>query len=226
MKIYAIIPSGGLGKRVNSPLPKQFLKSNGKEIIAYTLEIFQNSDLIDGIIVATQKDFFYLLEDIKLKYSISKLIKITEGGKERQDSVFNALKSTPAGKDDLVVVHDAVRPLLSQNILSTAVETAKKYGSVVVAIKAKDTLINGDESVQSYIDRKKIYYAQTPQVFRYDILFEAMIKAEEDKFIGTDESILVHRLGYEVKIVEGSYLNFKITNIDDLKLFKVLSQDI
>jgi 2-C-methyl-D-erythritol 4-phosphate cytidylyltransferase len=226
MKIYAIIPSGGLGKRVNSPLPKQFLKSNGKEIIAYTLEIFQNSDLIDGIIVATQKDFFYLLEDIKLKYSISKLIKITEGGKERQDSVFNALKSTPAGKDDLVVVHDAVRPLLSQNILSTAVETAKKYGSVVVAIKAKDTLINGDESVQSYIDRKKIYYAQTPQVFQYDILFEAMIKAEEDKFIGTDESILVHRLGYEVKIVEGSYLNFKITNIDDLKLFKVLSQDI
>jgi 2-C-methyl-D-erythritol 4-phosphate cytidylyltransferase len=226
MKIYAIIPSGGLGKRVNSSLPKQFLKSNGKEIIAYTLEIFQNLDLIDGIIVATQKDFFYLLEDIKLKYSISKLIKITEGGKERQDSVFNALKSTPAGKDDLVVVHDAVRPLLSRNILSTAVETAKKYGNVVVAIKAKDTLINGDESVQSYIDRKKIYYAQTPQVFRYDILFEAMIKAKEDKFIGTDESMLVHRLGYEVKIVEGSSLNFKITNIDDLKLFKVLSQDI
>jgi 2-C-methyl-D-erythritol 4-phosphate cytidylyltransferase len=226
MKIYAIIPSGGLGKRVNSPLPKQFLKSNGKEIIAYTLEIFQNSDLIDGIIVATQKDFFYLLEDIKLKYSFSKLIKIIEGGKERQNSVFNALKSTPAEKDDLIVVHDAVRPLLSLNILKDAVETAKKYGSAIVATKAKDTLINGNEFVHSYVDRKEIYYAQTPQVFRYDILFEAMKKAEEDKFIGTDESMLVHRLGYEVKIVEGSSLNFKITNVDDIKLFNHLSEDI
>jgi 2-C-methyl-D-erythritol 4-phosphate cytidylyltransferase len=224
MKVFAIIPSGGLGKRVNSPLPKQYLKSNGKEIIAYTLDVFQKSDLIDGIIIAAQKEFFDLLEDIKVKYSFSKIISITESGKERQNSVFNALRSIQAGKNDFIVVHDAVRPNLSQDILFNAVETAKKYGSSVVAIKAKDTLINGDEFVNLYVDRKEIFFAQTPQVFRYEILSEAMKKADENEFIGTDESMLVHRSGYKIKIVEGSSLNFKITNIDDIKLFTTLSE--
>jgi 2-C-methyl-D-erythritol 4-phosphate cytidylyltransferase len=224
MNVFAIIPGGGLGKRVNSPLPKQFLKSNGKEIIAYTLDIFQQSDLIDRIIIAAQKEFFSLLEEIKLKYSFSKIINIIEGGKERQNSVFNALKSIPVGKDNLVVVHDAVRPLLSQNILYDTINNAIKYGSAVVAAKIKDTLLNGNEFVQSYVDREEMYLVETPQVFRYEILLEAMKKAEEDNFIGTDESMLVHRLGYEVKIVEGSSLNFKITNIDDIKLFKILSE--
>jgi len=223
MKVFAIIPAGGLGKRANSPLPKQFLKSNGKEIIAYTIDIFQQSDLIDGIIISVQKEFFGLLEEIKLKYSFSKIINIIEGGKERQNSVFNALKSIPAGKDNLVVIHDAVRPLLSQNILNDAVNSTKKFGSTVVAAKVKDTLLYGNEFVQSYVDRKEMYFVQTPQVFRYEILLEAMIKAEEDDFIGTDESMLVHRLGYNIKIIEGSSLNFKITNIDDIKLFKILS---
>lgn len=223
MSVFAIIPAGGLGMRVNSSLPKQFLKTNGKEIIAYTLDIFQKSQIIDGIIIAAQKEFFSLLEEIKLKYSFSKVVKIIEGGKERQNSVFNALKTIPAGKDNLIVVHDAVRPLLSQNILNEAVNSTVKFGSAVVATKVKDTLLNANEFVQSYVDRKEMYFVQTPQVFRYEILLEAMIKAEEDDFIGTDESMLVHRLGYEVKIVEGSSLNFKITNIDDIKLFKILS---
>jgi len=224
MKVYAIIPSGGLGKRANSPLPKQYLKSNGKEIIAYTLDIFQKSDLIDGIIIAAQKDYFSLLEELKVKYCFSKILNITEGGKERQNSVFNALKSIPPGTDNLVVVHDAVRPLLSQNILINAIETAKKHGSAVVAVKTNDTTIHGNEFVQSYADRKEILFVQTPQVFLFKILFDAMKKAKEEKFIGTDESMLVHRLGYEIKIVEGSSLNFKITNSDDIKLFNVLSE--
>lgn len=224
MKVIAIIPSGGLGMRVNTPLPKQYLKSKGKEIIAHTLDIFQKSDFIDEIIIAAQKDFFYLLEEIKLKYSISKVINIIEGGQERQNSVFNALKSISSGNGNLVVVHDAVRPLLPQYILNNAIESAKKYGSTVVAVKTQDTLINGNEFVQSYIDRNEIYFAQTPQVFPYEILFEAMNKAENDKFIGTDESIIVHRLGYKVRIVEGSSINFKITTIDDIKLFNILSE--
>jgi len=224
MKVFVIIPSGGLGKRVNSPLPKQYLKSNGKEIIAYTLDVFQKSDVIDGIIIAAQKEFFDLLENIKVKYGFSKIINITESGKERQNSVFNALRSISAGKNDFIVVHDAVRPNLSQDILLNAVEAAKKYGSSVVAVKAKDTLINGDEFVNLYVDRKEIFFVQTPQVFRYEILSEAMKKADEDEFLGTDESMLVHRSGYKVKIVEGSSLNFKITNIDDIKLFTTLSE--
>ena len=225
MKCYAIIPSGGLGKRMNNPQPKQYLQFHGKELIAYTLEVFQRSNQVDSIVVAAQKEFFPMLNEIKQKYSLTKLESIVEGGQERQHSVFNALKSIQCGEDDIVVVHDAVRPLLSQEILSKSIETAIQFGSAVVAIKARDTLINGTDSVLSYVDRREIFYAQTPQVFRYGILMDAMKKAEKENFIGTDESMLVHRAGYKAKIVEGSSINFKITNQDDIKFFELLTRN-
>lgn len=224
MKIIAVIPSGGTGKRANSDLPKQYLQFNGKELIAYTLNIFQNCELIDEIVVSSQKDFFKLLEEIKEKYSFTKLSKIVEGGEERQDSVFNALKSLNASDDDLIVVHDAVRPLLPQNVLIQAIETAKEFGTAVVAVRAKDTLIKGNDYILSFIDRKEFYYAQTPQIFPYKILFESFRKAEEDKFLGTDESMLVNRIGAKIKLVEGSSFNFKITNQDDIKLFQLITE--
>jgi 2-C-methyl-D-erythritol 4-phosphate cytidylyltransferase len=223
MKVFAIIPCGGIGKRTGNNLPKQYIKFYGKELLAYTIELFQKSSLVDSIIISAQKDYFQLLEEIKQKYSFTKLQNIVLGGKERQHSVFNALKSLHAEDNDIVAVHDAVRPLLSQEILSCSIETAKQYGAAVVAIKAKDTLIKGNDSVLSYVDRKEFYYAQTPQVFSYKILLDAMRKAEAENFIGTDESMLVHRAGYNVKIVEGSSLNFKVTNTDDIKLFEALA---
>ena len=224
MKCYSIIPSGGTGSRAGSNIPKQYLKFNNKELVAYTIDVFQKNELIDGIVIAAQKEFFNLLEEIKQRYSFTKIIKIIEGGAERQNSVFNALKSLQADKEDIIAVHDAVRPLLSQEILINSIEAAKTYGAAVVAMKAKDTLIKGNDAVISYIDRHEFYYAQTPQVFRYNILFEAMKKAEAENFIGTDESILVHRAGHQVKIVEGSSLNFKITSQDDIKIFEHVSR--
>jgi 2-C-methyl-D-erythritol 4-phosphate cytidylyltransferase len=220
MKIYAIIPSGGSGMRMNNPLPKQYIRINGKEIIAYTLEVFQKCELIDEIIIPAFKDYFDLLQTIKKNYSLSKILKIVEGGDERQQSVLNALRSIDAYDDDIIVVHDAVRPLLPNDVLIKSIETAKISGSAVVAIKAKDTLIQGNVSVISYVDRNEIYYAQTPQVFRYKILMDAMNKAEKENFIGTDESMLAHRAGYGVNIVSGSSFNFKITNEDDLLIFE------
>ena len=219
MKIYAIIPSGGSGMRMNNPLPKQYIRINGKEIIAYTLEVFQKCELIDEIIIPACKDYFDLLQTIKKNYSLSKILKIVEGGDERQQSVLNAIRSIDAEDNDLIVVHDAVRPLLPNNVLIKSIETAKISGSAVVAIKAKDTLIQGNVSVITYVDRNEIYYAQTPQVFRYKILMDALNKAEKENFIGTDESMLAHRAGYGVNIVSGSSFNFKITNEDDLLIF-------
>ncbi|NJD23130.1 MAG: 2-C-methyl-D-erythritol 4-phosphate cytidylyltransferase [Melioribacter sp.] len=224
MKVFAIIPSGGSGSRMNNLLPKQYIRINGKEIIAYTLEVFQKCDLIDEIIISANKDYFDLLLTIKNNYSFSKISKIVEGGEERQHSVFNALKSINAKNDDLIVVHDAVRPLLSIGILTNAIDTTKRSGSAVVAVKAKDTLIKGTDSVLSYIDRQDVYYAQTPQVFRYKILLEAMNKAEKENFIGTDESMLAYRAGHKVDIVSGSSLNFKITNEEDLLIFEKMTQ--
>ncbi|MGK9370010.1 2-C-methyl-D-erythritol 4-phosphate cytidylyltransferase [Melioribacter sp. Ez-97] len=223
MKVYAIIPAGGTGTRINAPVPKQFIRVNGKEIIAYTLEKFQKSSIINKIIVAAHKDYIGRLEDLRDKYSLDKLKDIVAGGTERQFSVYNALNSIDdASDDDIVIVHDAVRPLVTEAILNSSVNAAIEFGCFVTAIKAKDTLIEGNEFVYSYADRSKYFYAQTPQGARYGIFKEAFKKAAADNFLGTDESTLFHRNGNKVKIVEGSSLNFKITTGDDLKLFELL----
>lgn len=222
MKTYVIIPSGGLGKRTNSPLPKQYLQFAGKELIAYTLQVFQSSKHVDEIVVAAQSNFFPLLESIKQNFSLTKFTCLVEGGEERQHSVYNALKSLKAEDDDIVVIHDAVRPLLTKEILYDSIQTAKQFGAAVVAQKAKDTLIRGSEKVLDYVDRSEFFYAQTPQVFRYKIIMDAMKKAKAENFIGTDESMLVHRAGYEVKIVIGSSLNFKITTDEDIHILSMI----
>lgn len=223
MKIYAIIPSGGVGKRINSSLPKQYIKIHGKELIAYTLETFQKCDEIDEIIIPAQKDFFEALNEIKSKYHISKLTKIVEGGNERQDSVFNALQVINAEDDDLIAIHDAARPLLPTQVLVNALNKAKKHKNALVALKAKDTIITGKEYVDNYLNRNEIYQVQTPQIFSYKMIKNSMISAKNEGFVGFDESILVHRASNKVKIVQGSSLNFKITTDEDLDLFRLIT---
>ncbi|NMB83547.1 MAG: 2-C-methyl-D-erythritol 4-phosphate cytidylyltransferase [Ignavibacteria bacterium] len=222
MKVIAVIPSGGIGKRTSHSLPKQYIHVNGKEIIAYTLEKFQRCSVIDQIVVSAKKEFFSLIKGIKEKYGITKLLDPVEGGNERQYSVFNAVKSLSAKDDDIILIHDAVRPLVSEEIIKSSVKYAKESGGAVVAIKAKDTLMKGKDSVNSYIDRSEIYYVQTPQVFRYNIFVEAIKKAEQANLLGTDESMLVFEAGYKVKIVPGSSFNFKITSDEDILLFENL----
>lgn len=219
MKTIAVIPAGGKGTRGSTEVPKQYLKFSGKELIAYTLEVFQKNHLIDEMIVSAEPAYFDLINKIKKKYKLTKLTNIIEGGKERQDSVFNAIKSINANEDDLIAVHDAARPLLPDNILTNAIRTAKEKGNSLVCIKARDTLLKGDDVVKNYIDRNGIYYVQTPQIFKYKDLIRAMKKAYEKKFIGTDESMLVKELGININIVEGSMLNFKVTTMTDLEMF-------
>jgi 2-C-methyl-D-erythritol 4-phosphate cytidylyltransferase len=219
MKTIAIIPAGGKGKRSGSDSPKQYLKFNGKELIAYTLQVFQQCNLIDEIIVPAEPAFFETLKKIKQEYSLTKLTKIVAGGEERQDSVNNALIESNAGDDDLIVVHDAARALLPAEILSNAITTAKKKGNAVVCIKAKDTLIKGSDTISEYVNRDEVYYVQTPQIFKAKDLKLAMKNAYRKKFIGTDESMLIRRIGIEVNIVEGSVLNFKITTAGDVDMF-------
>jgi 2-C-methyl-D-erythritol 4-phosphate cytidylyltransferase len=218
-KVYAIIPAGGSGKRIGGNKPKQFMTFNGRELIAYTINIFNKCKKVDEIIVAVQPEYIELIEKIKYNFGFDKLTKIVEGGKERQDSVFNALISLKADKKDFVLVHDAARPLLPQKVLDNAIDTAIKKGNAVVAIKAKDTLVNGREIIFNYINRGEISYIQTPQVFKYTTLLKAMQKARDESFLGTDESMLVTRMGEIVNLVEGSSLNFKVTTESDIELF-------
>jgi 2-C-methyl-D-erythritol 4-phosphate cytidylyltransferase len=223
MKTIAVIPAGGKGIRSGTAAPKQYLKFNDKELIVYTLEIFQQNELIDEIIISVERDYFNILNDVKEKYNLSRISKVVEGGDTRQDSVYNALKSlTDTADNDLVAVHDAARPLLTQEVLTNAVKTAKQKGNALVCIKAKDTLIKGNEVVESYLDRDEVYYVQTPQIFPYSVLMKAMKNAYENNFIGTDESMLVRQIGEKVNIVEGSVYNFKVTTADDIEMFERL----
>ena len=220
MKAIAIIPAGGKGIRSGFSAPKQYLKIKGKELIVYTLEVFQKNKSINEIVIAADKNYFHLLEKLKKKYKLTKIKKIVEGGRERQDSVFNALNSITTGKKDLIVVHDAARPLLTGKILTNAIITAKKKGNALVCIKAKDTLIKGRETVGSYLSRDEIYFVQTPQIFRYSELKNAMEKAFKENFLGTDESMLVSRLGKKIHLAEGSTINFKVTTGEDIVILK------
>jgi 2-C-methyl-D-erythritol 4-phosphate cytidylyltransferase len=222
MRTVAIIPAGGKGKRSGVKTPKQYLKFEGKELIVYTLLVFQKNRLVDEIIISAEPEYFDLLIRLKKKYRLTKISTIVEGGAERQDSVFNALNSLNIKPSDFVIVHDAARALLPQNVLTNAITTAKKKGNALVCIKAKDTLIKGKETVSSYLNRDEVYYVQTPQIFKYNDLMKAMNNAYKGKFFGTDESMLVSKSGKKINIVEGSVLNFKITTNEDLEMFKRL----
>lgn len=222
MKTIAIIPAGGKGTRVGTSVPKQYIKADGKELIAYTLEVFQKSKLIDEIIIAAGKSYFEKLHNIIKEYNFTKISRLIEGGIERQDSVFNALKASSANNKDLIVVHDAARPFLTEDILRSAINKAKLKGNAIVSIAARDTLIKVNKFDSECVDRKNIYYVQTPQVFRYKILMDSMILAYKDNYISTDESTLIRRAGFKINFVEGSVINFKITTSADMKLFKKL----
>ena len=130
MKKIVIIPSGGKGLRLGTDIPKQYVKVNNKELIAYTIDVFEQCDEIDEIVIAAQKDYFDLLNKIIKKYSFKKVLKIVEGGKERQDSVYNALSSLSASNRDLILVHDAARPLLPQKVLLSVLHIQKTQGFI------------------------------------------------------------------------------------------------
>lgn len=223
MKRFAVIPAGGRGTRLGGNIPKQFLKINSKEIIAYTLDIFDNCRLIDEIAVAVSPEYFKTMENIIAKYSFKKKIIIAEGGKERQDSVFSAISALNPNPEDIICVHDAARPFLSNEILKKAIKAADKKGSAIVAIKSRDTLLNAENSiVTGYVNRENVYYVQTPQISKFLIFSKAIKKAKKDNFLGTDESILLFRTGEKVIIIDGDISNFKITTQSDLVIAEKL----
>lgn len=232
MKVVAIIPASGKGLRAGSAnkkgiaTPKQYLRVNNKELIAFTLEKFQKNKFIHEIIIAAEPIYFDLLLKIINKYRFRKVKLIVEGGHTRQHSVYNALLSADATENDLIVVHDAARALLPDEVLSNAIKTAKEKGNALVCIKAKDTLIKAQKYVDEYLNRDEVYYVQTPQIFKYKDLLRAMNKAFKENFIGTDESMLVQKIGKRINLVEGSVFNFKITTQEDIKLFERLAKTL
>jgi 2-C-methyl-D-erythritol 4-phosphate cytidylyltransferase len=223
LKTVAIIVGGGKGKRIKGDLPKQFLSLGDKPILAHTVEKFEKCELIDEIILVVPEDYLsYCSQAVVDKFGYGKVKKIVCGGKERQDSVFLGLAACPQSTTT-VAIHDAVRPLISPKKISESVKLCKEKKAVVVAVPPKDTIKRGEKGlVVTTLDRDKLWLIQTPQVFEYKLILDAHQKAQTEGFVGTDDSILVERLGKEVTILEGEYENIKITTAEDLAITETL----
>jgi 2-C-methyl-D-erythritol 4-phosphate cytidylyltransferase len=219
MSCYIIIPAGGIGKRFGSKLPKQFYKINGKEIIIRTIEKFLMSRNVSGIYVAMNKKYLNYFEKLLKKYDLTSVVIIVQGGKIRQDSVFNALGEINARDEDIILVHDAVRPYLSVKLINKVIKCAEKKNTAVPVLNVNDTVkkVGNNNSIDKTLDRNEIKLAQTPQAFKYYILLNSFIVAHKNKFIGTDESSIVEYCGYKVHIIPGEENNIKITKKTDIR---------
>ena len=214
-----VIVAAGTGSRMNMGINKQFIKLEGKEIIAYTIEKFYNNSNIEDIVVVVKEDESeFFKKEILDKYNF-KNVKIAYGGKERQDSVYNGLKLLDE-KCDVVLIHDGARPFVSDKIIDKSIEEAKEHKAIVVGGPVKDTIkvIDNDKNIVDTPNRSVLWAVQTPQTFDYNILIDAYKDAFKNKFYGTDDAMLVERIGYKVKMLEGSYNNIKITTQEDLNI--------
>lgn len=222
MKISAIIPAAGSGSRYSKNKNKLFEKINGIPVIVHSLIKIASVSRINEIIICSSEDVNADIVDLIKEYNIQKDIKVIKGGKTRQESVFNALKCLQNDSCDFVLIHDGVRPLITNQIIDNAIDLAINKGAVIVAVPTKDTIKKvqtQSSQVIETVDRSNLWNVQTPQIFKYQDIFNAHIKFENQDF--TDDSALMEKSGIPVFIVEGSYKNIKITTEEDLLVANV-----
>ena len=223
-KVIAIIVAAGKGIRMNDPLKKQYHSLAGLPIVVHTLNVFDSCTLIDDILlVVPDEDLHYCRNELITGTDLKKKITLVSGGLRRQDSVYNALQKIDA-HDSIVVIHDGVRPFLTLSQLETCIQEAKEHGACILGVPAFDTLkrVTAAKMIVETIDRGHIWFAQTPQAFRYDLIKKAHDKARQQGFFGTDDAALVEQIGIDIRIIAGSRSNIKITSTEDLELARLL----
>ena len=216
--ISAIVLAGGRGKRMNYHKSKQFIEIKGKPVLVYTLEKFIYNKSIDEVILVLPEDEVdYCKKEVLQKYSL-KVDRIVIGGKERQDSVFNALEAME--KANIVLIHDGARPFISEKIIEEGIKYANIYGAAAPGVTPKDTIkIKNEDNISvDTPDRNTLVAVQTPQCFKYDEIYQCHRKIKEENAIVTDDTSVVERYGYKVYLYEGDYTNIKITTPEDLIL--------
>jgi 2-C-methyl-D-erythritol 4-phosphate cytidylyltransferase len=215
-RVAAIIPAAGQGVRMGSK--KQFLKLDSTPIFILTLRKFFSCPDVDEIYMAAPAEDIPVMESLLAAEGLGERVRVLPGGSRRQDSVENCLQALPSDTA-LVAVHDAVRPFVSTKLVAEVIAEAARSGACILGILSVDTVKQVDRTrILSTIPRERIVLAQTPQVFRFDLLRDAFAKAREENFTGTDEASLVEHLGHEVTVVMGSERNIKITTPADLEL--------
>lgn len=226
----AVIFAGGVGSRMKSKsgVPKQFLEVAGKTIIAHTIQIFEDNKNIDQIVVSMLPSGIDKMSKIVAQHGFKKVSAIVPGGETGQLSIFNGLKAARSisnSNNDIVLIHDGVRPLITSDLINQNIEGVKKYGSAITTAPAKETFVLVDESggVEEVVDRRKSFIAKAPQSFFLDEILMIDEKAIADGEIDViDSSTLMAQHGVKLHIVEGPYENIKITTPDDYFMFKAL----
>ena len=229
MQVFVILPAAGLGTRMAGPQPKQFLALDGVPILIHSLRAFAAVPRVTAIYVAVRKPEMERVEAQVAEFGFAGRVRVpvrvVAGGDKRQESVANALNALPAQPDDIVLVHDAVRPLIDAATIERTIDAVAEYGAAIVGLPAVDTIKQVERTahgalITATIPREFVVLAQTPQGFRYGLLQRAFAEATADGFVGTDEASLVERAGNSVAVVHGSQVNLKITQPDDLELAK------
>lgn len=219
--LTCLVLAAGRGVRLKSPLSKALIDVGGKPVIYYSLRVLNNHPEVDNIIVVCNRDNIKRIERITKKYGFRKVKDFILGGKERKDSVLNAIKSV-ALESDYVLIHDAARPVLSKGLVSACIDSARKYGAAIAAVRVKPTIkVSKDGAwVKSTLDRKQLWEAQTPQVFKKELISRGY-RGLGNKEV-TDDSMLIERLGRKVRLVSGYYSNIKITTPEDLLFIRAI----
>ena len=220
MRTTAIVPAAGSGSRMNRTISKQYLSLGGKPILVRTLELLAQSSLIDALLVVVpESDVDAVRTEILAPWNLKKVASILAGGRERQDSVRAGIEALD-GDTDIVVIHDAVRPFASADLIERCILAGRQDGAATAGVPVKDTVkeVGLEGLVLRTCDRSVLWLTQTPQVFRRDIIEEAHRAAVRDGCRATDDTALVERLGFPVRMVPGDYGNIKITTPEDLAI--------
>ena len=227
MQVFAILPAAGLGTRMAGREPKQFLDLDGVPILIHSLRAFASVERVTAIYVAVRKTEMERTEaqiaEFGAAHNLAKRVRVVEGGDHRQESVSRALAAVAAQPDDIVLVHDAVRPLIDTDTINRTIDAVIEFGAAIVGLPAVDTIKHVERTahgalITATIPREFVVLAQTPQGFRYGLLQRALAEAEADGFVGTDEASVLERAGHPVAVVHGSQVNLKITQPGDIEL--------
>lgn len=211
-----------MGSRFGGKTPKQFIRlgAQNKEVIAYTIAKFQSLKQVSEIVIAAHGSFIKRVRKIIDQNKFTKVKNVVPGGKTRQQSVFNVLKAMDCHKNDVILVHDAVRPFITRRKISEIMREMKHHNAVIPGLKINDTLkrVSKNDYIIGTMSRDNTWRVQTPQAFKYGLLMKAYNIANRDKFNGTDEASLIEHANYKVRIIEGERTNIKITTKEDLKV--------
>jgi len=226
MANIALIIAGGVGARMHQSIPKQFINVDDKPVIVYTMECFQNHPDVDEIVVVCVDGWHEILKAYAKQFNITKLTKVVDGGETGHDSIRNGVFAIAEDHDenDFVMIHDAIRPMLSADIINDAIVTARKYGNSVVCIPCTEVMLYSEDGLTSTqnIDRDKLKRTQTPQTFRLGDLVKVHNIAREKGIKGVASASLFADLGYTIHFSQGSEKNLKLTTVDDIDIFKAL----